>query len=101
MLLPSPEETRLPLEFSDGQEPITLDVMDIDTIVNAVWTNKVPEDSDFEAEFCKLFKQKYQRTISKAAATLLYTKSSKILNGLKKKSSLLDEPSDSSPPERT
>jgi len=96
MLLPSVEETQINLTFSDGQEPLSIDAMDIDNVVKDVWSKPIPEDATFEDVFVKLFKQRYQRTLSKTAANMLVGKKNKVLNTVKKKLSLLDEPSDSS-----
>jgi len=99
MLLPSCEETRIDIEFADGQESLVLDATDLDNLVKDVWTNKIPEDSTFEHEYARLFKQKYHRVISRTAANLLVGKRRDVLESVKKKLYQPVEPSDTSEPE--
>ena len=99
MLMPPPKETEIELQFADGQDPLTLDAMDVDNLVKDVWQNKVPEDSTFEAEFVRLFRQKYHRNLSRTGANMLVQYRARLIDAVKKKLFPLVEPSVTLEPE--
>lgn len=82
--LPTVEETQIELIFPDSQEPFIIDAMDIQSMVSKIFEDKIPEDSSFEEEFVRMFKQKYNRVISKTAANMLYQAKEVMLNKVKK-----------------
>ena len=84
-LLPSEEETTINVNFSDGQEPITIDAIDIDLMYGTVLTNPIPEGSTVEHELTYLFKQRFKRKISRAAMVKLWELSDELLRAVKKK----------------
>jgi len=92
-LVPAPEETELTLKFANGQANLTLDALDIDTIVTIVQSKGIPEDSSFYKEFTKVFFQKYQRRISHTTVHFLCREKDVLIGNVKKNWSILPEPS--------
>jgi hypothetical protein len=95
-LLPSEDETRIVVNFSDGQESVTVDAVDIDNIVLEVRKKPIPEDSSFEAQFAQQFYARYNRRIGPTAANFLCQVKYKVFEKVKKNLFVPDEPSDTS-----
>lgn len=100
-LLPTEDETRIVVNFSDGQESISVDAVDIDNIVLEVRKNDIPEDSSFEAQFARMFYAKYNRRIGPTAANFLCQVKYKIFEKVKKNLFVPDAPSDTTEQEPT
>ena len=82
--LPEESETLIRLNFKDG-EPIEADAIDLQTLIDSCRINKIPEDSTLEAEIVVAFKKRYNRTISRTAASLIWDITYKALEDVKKK----------------
>jgi hypothetical protein len=80
--LPSEKETEINLNFKDGQEPITIDALDVDSIILSI--GEVPEDTTFESEFARYFFQKYGRRLSKVAVRWLCQIKAEVFAEIKK-----------------
>ena len=63
-LLPTEEDTKIELTFADGQEPLTIDALDVDNLITDVHVKGIPEDSDFYTMYIETFKSKYKRKLS-------------------------------------
>ena len=83
MLIPELEETKLTLNFKDGQEPLILDVVDLDRVTQAM-PESVPEGSSWEREYAERFELFFNRRISRSAAKMLWQHQVDTMNALKK-----------------
>lgn len=81
--LPSEDETTLNVHFPDGQESILIDCVDLETLV--LQAQKCPEDTTIGDELARLFKQKYDRKVSKHAVLQLWNLAYDTLESVKKK----------------
>lgn len=94
-LLPSEDETRIDLAFADGQSPLSIDAMEVDELIQEVKEAKVPEDSTFNKEFIRAFRNKYGRKLSYTACSFLYRIKFDLIEAAKKKLKQQPEQSDS------
>jgi hypothetical protein len=81
--LPSVEETQLYLVFPDGQE-LKADIVEIDEL-HALAKHLTKDDqSQLYDQFCELFKEEYDITLTKSQAYVLMKKKSERFDSLKK-----------------
>lgn len=83
-LMPSEEETRIVLNFADGQPTLTIDAIEVDEILGEIHSKALPEDISLEERFIEIFKKKHRRKLSKAGVTLLCTIKRDMLEKVKK-----------------
>lgn len=91
ILIPELEETKLTLNFKDGQESLTLDVVDLDRVTQAM-PETLPEGSSWEREYAERFELFFKRKISRSAAKMLWQYQVDTMNALKKNYSVSPEP---------
>lgn len=94
MLIPELEETKLTLNFKDGQEPLILDVVDLDRVTQAM-PETLPEGSSWEREYAERFELFFNRRISRSAAKMLWQHQADTMNALKKNCYVSPVPSSS------
>src|SRR5690606_20822183 len=94
LVLFPPEATQINLTLPDGSR-IVVDALDIDDLVAEALTNN-PEAENIIPDVAELFKNKYGVAISKHSTALLIMTKHKVLEELKKSTSTMLEPSDSS-----
>ncbi len=99
--LPSEEDTSINIVFPDKQEPLKVDAVDIEILARAVQAMNIPEDSSFGEELARLFKKKYSRTITRAAAIHLWNAAHQLMEETQKKLYLGPELSNTSEEEET
>lgn len=86
LLLPSVEETSIEIKFSDGQETLIVDAVEIDDLIAGINNSKRPEDISFYQAFKMRFKEVYKRDLKSSTQVHAICEVRKaILNGLKKK----------------
>lgn len=83
LLIPELEETKVTLNFKDGQEPLVLDVVDLDKVLQAM-PETVPEGSTWEREYAERFELFFHRKISRSAARMLWQYQTDTMQALKK-----------------
>jgi hypothetical protein len=90
LLLPSVEETSIEIKFSDDQEPVVVDAVEVDDMISSINKMNLPEDISFYKKFIELFEVKFKRKLKTSTQVHAICEMRKaILQGLKKK--LLDQ----------
>lgn len=84
--IPPAEDTEL--SFDIGDRSIVIDMIDLDEMLDAANSAKKDSGQSWLVEFADLFNNRFDTTINKTQAYLIYEAHRKNLDELKKKSSI-------------
>lgn len=81
-IMPTEEETAIDVTFSNGQEPLRIDAVDVNQIIQE-WKNAEGTE-ELETFFLRVFQAKHNRVITRSGALHLARLATDILDSLKK-----------------